>query len=616
MPKIPYILPTQQIQGPVGQPHASDDDFVPNVRQIRQSMEGTSSAIGSLGSAEESVAKGANAVGEGITKVGDVLQEREEQQEMSDLTSNVSQAHGDLTNQLKTAREHATPGDTAFASRFLENFDQYSDRVKDQATTFKGQQYLQRAFSEMRSTFAVSAFDAQSNLATEKFKQNMTQGQSALTGAAMDNPNAASFQFGLKQIDATIDGSTNYPGFNREAAEKMRFENKKELAKATLEGWANINPQYLQKILAPNSKDFDAFAPYVNSDVKEEMIGKAQRSIAFQDAEAARTQRVAKEKSAQQSAVTEASAINMIATGQPGALRYARDNTTTGPNDGKLGPGELLRIYSFSKTYAKYGAEGKGGDDEKPTANSYYLRATAPNAFDPGVKKKIDDDARTDLALGNITIPQYDKIQSTLNDKNIYGDQRVKRLFAFAQADFMAHPPMEVRAQGTEAVKASADSALNGFILHVLPGLQKDLASDKYNAATFESEKSPYYQQVKDFRPDATAARDLAAKRAAMPNVPEQPGMLSRAMDSFGAGIQVIKKSLAPGPENSKSAAEVDAELKNQQKNFLPARALRGAGDVAQAIADDLTGTARSTTKEEKSAEKTTREKNERKNER
>ncbi len=562
MPKIPYILPTQSIQGPVGQTPASDDTFVPNVRQIRQSMEATSSAIGELGRANEGVAKGAAAIGEGISSVGGVLQERAEQQEMSDLTSNVSQAHGDLTNQLKVAREKAVPGDTAFASRFLENFDQYTDQVKGTATTFKGQQYLQRAFSEMRSNFAVSAFDAQSNLATEKFKQNMQQGQSALTGAAMDNPNAASFQFGLKQIDATIDGSTNFPGFDRTVAEKLRLEYKQQLAKATLEGWANINPQYLQKMLAPNNKDFDPFAAYVGGDVKEEMMGKARQSINFQEAEAARSQRVAKEKSQEQSSVTEANAINMISTGQPGALKYVRDNTTTSPNDGKLGPGELLRVYSFARTYAKDGKDGKGGDEEKPTANAYYLRATAPNAFDPGVKQKIDDDARTDLALGNLTIPQYDKIQSTLADKNVYGDQRVKRWISFAMADHMAHPPMEVRALGQEAIKAAADSSVNNLILHALPGIQKDLASNKFSADTFDSEKSPYYKMVKDFRPDATAARDIAAKRAAMPNAPDQPGLFSRAWDSLTSGLSGAVKPQTQNPNRTADDVALEAVKK------------------------------------------------------
>ncbi len=379
-------------------------------------------AFGALG-------KGVAELGGAISGVGDMLNKREEQQELSDLHAKMSETHAQFTNEWQETLRTADPGDTTIAQKFNEKFTQRMDELGEGLGTRGGRLYFQKASADLKGHFLTSAMAGQAELAGVKAKIDFTKAVQSQSSSLMNDP--SSFDMVLKMQGEGVDNLVNSGLLPRAKAEELKLSGQQELAKSAVRGWAKLNPEEAKAQL--NGGKWDN---YFDGDVKKQLLGEADQEIRGKEIEAERA------RAEQRRALEE-------------KRKALQNDFLVKMNDGKLSAKEILNsnldaFGSGSKEQFLQMMKVKNEDRALKTDGEVYSnlfnRIHAPDN-DP---KKIKDVNELNKFVGNgITFSSLNQLRDEFEGKNTPEGQLVatmrKELTDAAGAKFMKKGAFGVR---------------------------------------------------------------------------------------------------------------------------------------------------------------------------
>jgi hypothetical protein len=216
-------------------------------------------------------------MGESIVGVAEVVKRRKEQDEISDITVSMSQVHTEFTNRLN---EEVRKG-TVNSEEFTKQYDEQISKMSEKYSTSGGREYLKKSNASMRSHFMEGAFAGQAEIAGVKARENYKTTFNNFSSGLMGDP--SSFGVVLQQHNSFIEESVKRGSLPAAAAEQLRTEGEKDLAKAAVRGWADLNPAEAKAQL--ESGQWDSL---IDGDIKKQLLGEVENEIKGREVESER----------------------------------------------------------------------------------------------------------------------------------------------------------------------------------------------------------------------------------------------------------------------------------------------------------------------------------------
>ena len=239
--------------------------------------------------ADTSVGEGFSQIGQTLLEAGEVIQRRAEQSEISELNARMAETHSQFTNQwrenLQKGYEGASdeeivgdPAERPMVKNFVKSYDDHIEKIREKVTTSAGQRYLQSASAQMKAHFFENAVAGQAQLAGQRAVQNYTKTVNSYSASLMNDPSAHQM---VKQLhDEAIDNLVATQGLPAEAAMKLKTQGHIDLAKSSIRGWIDLNPQEALAELKSGKWDNE-----IDGDLKRQLFGEADQAIRGQRAE-------------------------------------------------------------------------------------------------------------------------------------------------------------------------------------------------------------------------------------------------------------------------------------------------------------------------------------------
>lgn len=212
-------------------------------------------------------------LGSGITKVGDALQQRAEQSELSDLNAYFAKTQADFTQDWQKRIGEADPSDTTVTSKFMDDFQKHIDDRRDGITTRAGQLFFDRQSAELGSHFQMTANAGQAELAGEKARTDYQSAVSNYSATLLNDP--SSFSQVMQQHDGALNNLVSTGLLPQKAALQLREENAPRLAKATVQGWIKLSGTDTQR-LDDVEKNINGgtWDKYISGEQKYQLLGE------------------------------------------------------------------------------------------------------------------------------------------------------------------------------------------------------------------------------------------------------------------------------------------------------------------------------------------------------
>lgn len=190
------------------------------------------------------VSSGVENLGQGISNVGGVLQQRAEQNDTSNLDVNLAQFRSERTKAylLATPDEKNAPG---FNDKFLQDTTDGLSKIADQVSTHTGSLYFQRQAAGISTSMNELVSRGAAEMASQKAVSNYQQTQKHLTDTAYLDP--TQFPALMQQHHDAIQAMGDIHGLPPEETAKLTVQGHEDIAKQTGMGYADQNPH---KILA------------------------------------------------------------------------------------------------------------------------------------------------------------------------------------------------------------------------------------------------------------------------------------------------------------------------------------------------------------------------------
>lgn len=411
MPRIVQYESQVGTQGPVGQRRAVAEDF------------GGGSALMQAG----------RQVGE----FADVLAQREDQREVSDLNARMAQASADWSIRLDETLNTAQPGDTGIAERYLNEFDAFADKLGENATTRTGQRYLQGAVADLRSQLQVQVIGGQAKLVGLKARQDYETAIGVSANAVITDPSGfdAAMRRQAMALAVAVESGTLSPA----VAAELGRSSASTLGAAQAQGFIKQDPRAALDAL--NAGQWDQ---YIGPDQKLALLSHA-------EVEVRRLETEARQRQAEAQAAYLADFDNTVAFLRDGGSLptnpYNRDRLVSifGPDKG----GELADTVEGAAAFGKVVSAVKfatpeeiaalvaaeGGDLASPDdyKNQRAELSTLMGAIDDRNKALLADPASFVQSAPTVQTT-YQAMADVLNDPMAAPDARREATAAYATA--------------------------------------------------------------------------------------------------------------------------------------------------------------------------------------
>ncbi len=192
--------------------------------------------------------------GNAVQGVAEVVAKRLDQENTRDITAKVTKAHADLAIDLQNTIRTADPGDKQAFADYNKRVDDTLSKVGEDANTEGARAFFGEASARIKGQLAETSAHGQAELAGEKAVNDYTSTLNNISSAAAADPSSQSLQFEMHS--KAIDNLVANGQLPTAEAMKLKSRGEKEIAKATIQGWANLNPDYAKKKLA--SGEFDS----------------------------------------------------------------------------------------------------------------------------------------------------------------------------------------------------------------------------------------------------------------------------------------------------------------------------------------------------------------------
>ena len=327
MPRIKEYSPQTQAAGPFQTRRATGEDI------------GFGSSIVKLG--------------EGIGQVGEFVQKRQEQSELSDARASIAKLHADKTNKWQESLRTADPADKELSTRFLQEVDDDLSVLGEKYSTPAARNYFENASAGFKSHFGISAVSGQAELAREKTIQDHQQTLSSYSSSLLQDPSG--LPLALSDLDGGVDALVTSAGLDRQTAIKLKGQGAPELVKSAVLGWTKLDPAGTKKRL--ESGEWNS---HLNAEQTMQLVGEADQEIRGREAERIRQEADYQKRLKVDQMNTENNFLDQI---QKGTLDWPKIR------DSNLDPRDKEHFMNLMKS-----------ESEKPTRT------------DPGTFRKVWDD--------------------------------------------------------------------------------------------------------------------------------------------------------------------------------------------------------------------------------
>lgn len=231
---------------------------------------------------------GASAAGlgdaaQGLRHASDVMMQRAEQSEISDMNAFFAETQADFTQKWQDTVQQAEPGDQTLAEKFNEDYGKHVDKYRENISTRAGQLYFDRESADMGSQFARTAGAAQAQLAGEKAVNDYKSVVNNLQSALMKDPSL--YEKNIQLHENSLNGLVATGLLPRRKAMEMKTATEPELTMSAVRGWIQSDNMAMAK-----SKLANEFSGKLSSDQMYQMQGEIRMAekAAETDAEHAR----------------------------------------------------------------------------------------------------------------------------------------------------------------------------------------------------------------------------------------------------------------------------------------------------------------------------------------
>jgi len=228
-----------------------------------------------LGAQEGRALEGLGNVVQGVAQT---VAKRIEQENTGDITAKVTKANADLAIDLQQTIRTAEPGDN-------EAFDNYNKRVEDtlgkigeDASTPAARQFHLEASERIKGQLFKTSAQGQADLAGVKAVNDYTSTINSLSSALIADPSSLELQKSLHS--SAIDNLVNSGQLPKSDALKLKTDGEKSLAKSTIRGWAELNPDYAKEKLKSGEFDKD-----LGADLKVQLFGEIDQAVRAKEIE-------------------------------------------------------------------------------------------------------------------------------------------------------------------------------------------------------------------------------------------------------------------------------------------------------------------------------------------
>lgn len=229
--------------------------------------------------------RGIEDLGNAVRGTAEVVNQRAEQQEIADTNAKLSGLQAGYTTQLRDSLNTSEPGDPNLAEDFNKSVDDDLSAIGDSLQTRGARLHFQNQAGSLRAHFAESIAAGQAELAGVKAKQDYLKTVSNFSSALTNDP--SSLEMTLKMHDENLDALVNSGSLPRVEAEKLKNQGRSELAKASIRGWIDLDPNYVKEEMKKGKWDDLLFSEQGDgSAIKRQLAGEADQAIRGRDADA------------------------------------------------------------------------------------------------------------------------------------------------------------------------------------------------------------------------------------------------------------------------------------------------------------------------------------------
>lgn len=197
---------------------------------------------------------GVSEAGADIQKLAATLYDSQQTQEVSDVRTKLAQARANWTVQMQQRIDQAPAGDTTFASKFIEDFQNSLSTIGDGVTTKAGQQAFQQGAGDLVAHFTQSAGLYQAASVGVKARQDHLTSLDANRNTLLTDPSQFSSVL-QSQEQALQDPNGPYAKMPADAREQLVNQTRKQLGLSAVEGMIRQSPNMAKTQLASGQWD-------------------------------------------------------------------------------------------------------------------------------------------------------------------------------------------------------------------------------------------------------------------------------------------------------------------------------------------------------------------------
>lgn len=431
-------------------------------------------------------------LGKAVMGAADVVAKRLDQENTSDVTARLTKAHAELAVDLQNTIRTAQPGDKKAFEDYNKRVDDTVGKIGDDASTQSARAFYSEASARIKGQLYKTASEGQAELAGVKAVTDYTSTLNNLSAATLADPSSIALQ--REMHTQAINNLVATGQLPTEKATQLQAQGDTAIVKASIRGWAQLNPDYAKGKL--KSGEFDN---QLGAEGKVQLLGEveqAQRAKEI-DIERQRMQQERVQKKAQQ---------------------QTQNTLLEALTKGDLSTKDILN--------SNLEAFGSGSKEQ------FLQLAKARN--NPEEKLKTDP---------TVLISLFNRIHLPDDDPNKLTDENELNKYVGAGLSFVDLGRMrgEIQGRGTEAGKIESD--MKKQVLEIAKG--KLTKSNPLTGFRDPVGDEQYAKFMAGFQDDYAIQRQ-AGKSARELLDPTNPDYLGKNIDQYVRTPQQIMRDMAP----------------------------------------------------------------------
>lgn len=246
-------------------------------------------------------------IGNALQNVGNALNQRAIQKEVSQANAAVAKRGAELTIELEQTIRNSPPGEEEAFKKFQEKSANAFTELQEKYSSPAARQRIAESGARINGHLRQKAFQGKAELAGIAAEQNIREVFNSASATVLADPSSIETQ--REFLDSAIEDQVTLGYLPRAAADQLKEEQQKELTVAELRGVIKLSPDVAKRMLEQDlakekgNKTGEPKSTYVKqlgSNGALKMLAEADQAIRAQDVEKARLQRQMEQVAEQQ----------------------------------------------------------------------------------------------------------------------------------------------------------------------------------------------------------------------------------------------------------------------------------------------------------------------------